>query len=82
MIAVCTVSGSAHPPRLSPHMGENLVFELRITATDTASLQTKIVDLAGSSGLGAFASEALLGELRQRMAVNGQVVQVVPFDAK
>jgi hypothetical protein len=56
------------------------MLDLHITATDTASLQAKILDLAGASGLSAFASEALLGELRQRMAVDGQVVRVVKFD--
>lgn len=56
------------------------MFELRITATDTASLQAKILDLAGSAGLGAFASVALLGELRQRMAADGLVVKVIKFD--
>lgn len=55
------------------------MLRLEIQATDAKDMQSKILDIAGSSGLAAFATEAILAELRERMAKDGLVVKVVKF---
>lgn len=56
------------------------MIDLHIHATDASDLYRQIRDLAGPAILEGYADEALLTEVRQRMAKKGLVVVVKPFE--
>lgn len=56
------------------------MLDLSIHATDAADLYRQIRDLAGPAILEGYQDEALLAEVRQRMAKKGYVVTVKPFE--
>lgn len=56
------------------------MLDLSIHATDAADLYRQIRDLAGPAILEGYQDEALLAEVRQRMAKKGFVVVIKPFE--
>lgn len=58
------------------------MFDLSIHATDASDLYRQIRDLAGPAMLEGYPDEALLTEVRQRMAKKGFVVVIRPFESE